>query len=223
MCARGGWLVGGWVRACMYVWGGCGGGCVHVCVCVCVCVWVCRCVCVCECVDVGVCGCVRVCGGGLGVGVCSPYLLSPFPPPSPPLPVPAREFPNHLRRPLVAAEGEGQPYPDPTVAEESDGWYRLRTVTSRWSSDEGAEGDGDGDGEGEGEGGKSKVEDLRNRLKVCLYGTHWVLNQFVHMCTCVHACTCVAYMRMCSIYTCCYIFIFVHKQGESEHSFSSCL
>ena len=144
-----------WVGMVVCVWG--------------VCVWVGMVVGVCVggvCVGGYGCGWVGV-GVGVGVCTCGTLLTSPAIPPPSPVPVPAREFPDHPRRPLVGVEGESQSYPDPTVAEESDGWYRLRTVTSRWSSDEGAE----GDGEGEGEGGKGKVEDLRNRLKVCTYCT----------------------------------------------------
>ncbi len=44
--------------------------------------------------------------------------------------------------------------PTSQVTEESEGWVRLRTVTTAWDSDE----------EG---GGEKTVEDLRNKLKVC--------------------------------------------------------
>lgn len=69
------------------------------------------------------------------------------------------------------------PFPQPhngpkgisEVAEESDGWYRLRTVASQWSSEgegEGEEGEEEEEGEKE-EGGK--VKDLRHKLKVCVF------------------------------------------------------
>ena len=43
------------------------------------------------------------------------------------------------------------------VAEESEGWIRLRTVTAEWNSDE---------------EGNAPVGDLRDKLTVCVLVTH---------------------------------------------------
>ena len=57
------------------------------------------------------------------------------------------------------------------VAEESQGWYRLRTVTEDWDSDE--------------EDGRPKKEDLRTSLKVRACNMHMYS---MHMYN-VHACS----------------------------------
>ena len=73
--------------------------------------------------------------------VASATASPPYSFPHPPHP---NQHPPGSRKGLKAAVSE--------VAEESEGWFRLRTISHAWNSDE------------EGEGGVP--EDLRNKLKV---------------------------------------------------------
>ena len=65
--------------------------------------------------------------------------------------------------PLPSPQPHNGPKGISEVAEESDGWYRLRTVASQWSSE--GEGEGEEEEEEEEEKGR-KVKDLRHKLKV---------------------------------------------------------